>query len=628
MVCNFNTSFFGLLYYNYKIFLTHRLKIAGIVLLFWPLMAFSWTSEPSVNKQLFDGTNTLPKISILKDLEQNTVIVYTDDYTISGIPPSYDWLKVAPNGDLVWPLPGKPLLSFAATRTDVISNSLITTKSPDFFFAYFETTQPDNSGSTHLQKFDYSANPQWSGDGATINVNYLILNDFIDDEAGGMYLKERDADHVTLKHIDSNGNWVFGSENIKDGLTLCSINCTDGFLISVDSSDSSLFIVDYSKTYTISKYNANGQLSWSNPISAQSGATLTTPKMILDGKGGLFYVWTNQGDMYGMHLDKNGSNVWQTDQELLCTDSTRTIVADHLLSTDDGSIYTSYLAKETNKTDIAYIQRWDASAQAAWAISNFICGGASITTLTKTIVGLVKSDNNNILVVEQGDNLLVQKFQSDGQRLWGQVASTTSYPDLLLFQSDGAGGVELVWRPMSLTKDFHTYIQRVYSDGRLSSVDVPQAISPRDGEHVNPYPTFIATPFNDTASQYTHVSSQWLVTYDNGIALFDSGEDFTHLSQITLPSQIQLPLNVSLNWSVRYKSSQQEWTAWSIRGKFYASDNITTEPPAPAPSNPPNDATPSSSSGGGAIDILDSIFILLILIVKSRNPGTILKCTT
>ena len=122
-------------------------------------------------------------------------------------------------------------------------------------------------------------------------------------------------------------------------------------------------------------------------------------------------------------------------------------------------------------------------------------------------------------------------------------------------------------------------VRRVYSDGRLSSVDVPEPISPKDGEHVLPYPTFMATEFNDTSKQFTHVSSQWLVTYGDGTVIFDSGEDFTHLNQITLPSQIQLPLNLLLHRAVRYKSSQQEWTAWSTHGLFSASDNITPDPP-------------------------------------------------
>ena len=160
----------------------------------------------------------------------------------------------------------------------------------------------------------------------------------------GVYLKERNSDHVTLKHIDSNGNWVFDSEQIQDGVTICSSNCNtssaiyDGFLSSADDLNGGLFIVDYFKSDTVSKYNPDGQQAWSIPMPVQSGG-LSTPKMILDEQGGLYYVWSNQGNMYGMHLDRNGSNVWQTDQELLCTDSAKNIAADYMLATDDGSLY-------------------------------------------------------------------------------------------------------------------------------------------------------------------------------------------------------------------------------------------------------------------------------------------------
>ncbi len=112
----------------------------------------------------------------------------------------------------------------------------------------------------------------------------------------------------------------------------------------------------------------------------------------------------------------------------------------------------------------------------------------------------------------------------------------------------------------------------------------PTGLSPVNGAaNVSLTPTLSASAFQDPEGG-THFASQWLITTQTGILVWDSGEDRNQLTSAVPPAGLMLN-STAYSWQVRYADAQGAWSAYS------ALLNFTTVPPSYA-------VTPSAGAGG------------------------------
>ncbi len=93
--------------------------------------------------------------------------------------------------------------------------------------------------------------------------------------------------------------------------------------------------------------------------------------------------------------------------------------------------------------------------------------------------------------------------------------------------------------------------------------------------------TLSASGYSDPDAEDNHTASQWVVR-DNDSTIFDSAEDATNLTSITLSGSL-FTEGVTYFWKVRYKDEHNVWSAYSDESSFvYLGGDVT---PTPAPSS-------------------------------------------
>jgi chitodextrinase len=113
----------------------------------------------------------------------------------------------------------------------------------------------------------------------------------------------------------------------------------------------------------------------------------------------------------------------------------------------------------------------------------------------------------------------------------------------------------------------------------------------------------------DDPEAHAHDASQWQVTITSGdysSPVFDSGDDNTNLTQITIPSGT-LNYSTTYYWRVRHQDNNDAWSDWSEE-TFFAT--VANHPPSKPTNNSPSD---------GATDI--SLIPLLQSSIFSDREG-------
>lgn len=99
----------------------------------------------------------------------------------------------------------------------------------------------------------------------------------------------------------------------------------------------------------------------------------------------------------------------------------------------------------------------------------------------------------------------------------------------------------------------------------------PSGVQPANGaSKTGVTPTLQGPAFVDADAGETHRASQWRITGvagDYSSPVFDSGEDTSNLTRITVPSG-KLEHDTTYYWQVRYQDSQGSWSDWSAESGF------------------------------------------------------------
>jgi hypothetical protein len=118
-------------------------------------------------------------------------------------------------------------------------------------------------------------------------------------------------------------------------------------------------------------------------------------------------------------------------------------------------------------------------------------------------------------------------------------------------------------------------------------------------------PVLTGNAFSDPDSGDSHAASQWQVLAATGTTVvWDSGEDVTNRTSVTVPAAAGLVANTTYRWQARYKDSRGGWSSYSVLTSFTTA--ATTAPVASVSYTPAGgtattvargDTTPSAAEG-------------------------------
>ena len=103
----------------------------------------------------------------------------------------------------------------------------------------------------------------------------------------------------------------------------------------------------------------------------------------------------------------------------------------------------------------------------------------------------------------------------------------------------------------------------------------PTNVAPAEGAVITSYPvTLEGSPYFDNDG-WPFIAVQWQIDNNSNFfsANWDSGEIFTNITSITVPSS---PLTTQTYWHVRYKNDKNVWSEWSTPTTFNAQRDTTS----------------------------------------------------
>ncbi len=196
------------------------------------------------------------------------------------------------------------------------------------------------------------------------------------------------------------------------------------------------------------------------------------PRIISDGTGGAIITWRDirgaDSDIYAQRIDANGTALWTTDGEAVCTyigiqENPR------IISDGNGGAIITWRDHRNGNNDL-YAQRINADGNVQWKVDGeAICkyrGGQEYPRIT--------SDGAGGAIITWRDSryenydICMQRIEADGTipwRMFGEFVCTAAgeqeHPRIT---SDGVGGVFIAWRDRR-SGNYDIYVRRIDADG-------------------------------------------------------------------------------------------------------------------------------------------------------------------
>jgi len=479
--------------------------------------------------------------------------------------------KVSASGEILWQTDGLPVVIFHSRQEDPEMVEVT-----DGWIVTWIDFRDDTTGDVWAQKLDQDGNKQWDEDGVLVNAfPYFVAETtlrMVHDDAGGAIVawvdgRGGDAGDIYAQHILPDGTidpaWP------SDGLPVCAVSGSQT-QVTAYSDDGGGMIIAWQDARSgdadiwISRITSSGYLPWGDsgmPLCTVTGEQ-KTPKLDVDGQGGVFVVWVDARngptDLYFQHVDADGEIQLEANGRVLCDAASN---QNQARITNDGNggaicVWADYRLGGL-ECDI-YGQKINPNGSVGWATNGIIIcdaeysqeeirlasdmrGGAVIAwedtrnqngnrLMADVFAQRVDASGafhwatNGIAVIDSGNVQTQPLVRPDGEGgayiAWsdsrtGSAGIRVQHLDSLATKHLAPGGVELVWgldgdatRPLSVPLNFGR-VACIWEDGRLGSRGKAlfYQIIDRTGEidlAVNGVPVAIDFPADVQANQQNH----------------------------------------------------------------------------------------------------------------------------
>lgn len=207
------------------------------------------------------------------------------------------------------------------------------------------------------------------------------------------------------------------------------------------------------------------------------------PKLISDGSGGAFIVYSGSGsdgyyDVFAQHVNSSGSLEWGTDGIHVC-DQLKNQWEVNLVSDDAGGIIISWNDYRNNNYLCVYAQRLNSSGVPQWTDDGVFVAGLDYGQQDPVIVsdgsgGAIIAWNDNRKTPVDSEGIYAQRLNSSGITQWTAngvpVYAGPRYGQYPQIVSDGSGGAIITWYD---DRDYPSGSLDIYAQ-RINSSGVPQ----------------------------------------------------------------------------------------------------------------------------------------------------------
>ena len=572
---------------------TSKLTFSIAVLLVFSLYAcpgWSWIADANQNMPVSTATDSQYNPRIVNDESGGALIIWQDSR--NGTSNIYTQ-RIDSGGNRLWEN-GLGSGDYNGVPVSLAINNLHDPMIvSDGFSGAFITWEDhrDENYDVYVQRIDSGGKRLWenglgSGDYNGVPVSTATNSQFnpsiINDESGGAIIIWHDsrsgASDIYAQRIDSNGNrlWENGAgTGDYEGIPI-SIASGDQYDFKIVSDDLGGAIIAWTDSrngkYDIyaQRIDSNGNRLWENGAGSDNynGIYISTAtdsqyraSAVSDGLGGAIITWLKfrereQYDIYAQRIDSNGNRLWEngagSDDYTGIPVSINSYhqLAPEIESDGFGGAIITWEDYRTGSPDI-YAQRIDSVGNRLWekgpGSGDYNGIPISMSTGNQLDPMIVSDDSGGAIITwwdERSNNsdIYAQRINSVGNRLWEKSPGSGDYNGIPISTAqdyqyppritrDGSGGAVIIWEDLR-NADGDIYAQRICSDSSLwfSAFITPSNLSPQDMAFTSNTPTLTSSPFEDTAGESTHSSSQWQVTessnfVDDSLQVTISGDD-------------------------------------------------------------------------------------------------------
>lgn len=410
---------------------------------------------------------------IISDGAGGAIITWQDNRSGTG---DIYALNIDASGTAQWTVDGIAICSAANTQSEP---QIISDDAGGTIITWYDYRSGSN-GDVYAQRIDASGTAQWTPDGvaACTATGTQTEQQITADGAGGAIISWIDLRNgkydIYAQRIDANGTAVWTA----DGVAICT---TTGMKsapqITSDGAGGAIITWQdyYSGNWDIyaQRVNADSVVQWTADGVAICAATghQYAPHLTPDGAGGAVITWHDQRvspfDIYAQRIDDEGTVLWTTDGEAICTASGGQQHPRIIPDGSGGAIIAWEDERSGAYTDVR-IQRIDELGAAQWTENGIAI--YRTTNNSRNNPGLTPDGAGGAIVAwteDVGQNMAVyaQRIDADGWARWeiGCVAICTApderwYPQLT---SDGSGGAIITWADYRSGSYADIYAQKV-----------------------------------------------------------------------------------------------------------------------------------------------------------------------
>lgn len=486
-----------------------RVLVLATVLLLSASAYAQWSTNPSVNTAVCTATGNQTNSRIVSDGSGGAIIVWDDRR--AGSNRHIYAQRLNAQGATQWSADGIPICTAQNDRTlgDVIpdgaggafiawNDARNTATGADIFVQQINGNGQARwtaNGVAVCTATRFQGDPKLTSDGAG-----GVIVAWYDERSTTSWTA------IYAQRVDSNGTtrWVANGVSVATatGNQLRPVLLPDdagGVIIAWEEGRAATFL-----DIVVQRLNATGARQWGT-----SGVSLTSlatdeerPQIISDGAGGAILAWLDTrnvvaNDIYAQRVNSEGNARWTAQGVPVCI-SAATKADQRMVSDGAGGAYIVWTNNDAGMRDI-YARRIDSAGVTYWQTHGIpVCADPAVQEKPRII-----SDGTRGAIVVWEDSrstitdVYAQRFDAQGQMLWtpnGVAISTAPsaqyFPQIV---ADGAPGAIIVWEDLRNSTHYDIYAQQVNANGQLGVVtgietgdETPRAFD-LDQNYPNPF---------------------------------------------------------------------------------------------------------------------------------------------